>query len=132
MYKIFCHHCNKCLYPSLWNTALKNLKTILLIKWLEWKKSQNKVQYIAVHTILFIEFHQLFHGGPGGQTTNTTSSFQHATSLGSISRTNIKWGDDGDLVWWLFQPPCDCRLQSCICCKHTQKIKKWAAVSFPF
>ena len=66
MYKIFYHHCNKCLCPSLWNIALKDIKNILLIKWHEWKKSQNKVQYFTVHTILFIEFCQLFHQGPRG------------------------------------------------------------------
>ena len=27
MYKIFYHHCNKCLYPSLWNIALKDIKS---------------------------------------------------------------------------------------------------------
>ena len=26
MYKIFYYHCNKCLYPSLWNIALKDIK----------------------------------------------------------------------------------------------------------
>ena len=38
-------------------------------------------------------------GGLGGQATNTTSLAQHATSLGSVSRANIKWGDTGYCVW---------------------------------
>ena len=63
-------------------------------------------------------------GGPEGQTTNTTSLVQHATSLGYVSRANIELHDTGYCVLWLFQPPCNCRLHSCICCKPTQKNKK--------
>ena len=47
------------------------------------KKSQNKVQYFAVHTILFIEFHQMFDGGPQGvrqQTPHHWLSMPHLSA----------------------------------------------------
>ena len=96
MYKIFYQHCNNCLYPSLWNIALKDIKNILLIKWLEWKKSQNKVQYFTVHTIQFIEFHQPFRWGPRGSDDkhHINSSACHISRL-------PQWGQHQAVWYWV-------------------------------
>ena len=66
MYKIFDQHCNNCLYPSLWNIALKDIKNHSPHKMTWMEKVSKKVQYFAVHIIQFIEFHQPFHWGPRG------------------------------------------------------------------
>ena len=57
---------------------------------------------------------------------------QHATSLNYLSGANIRLCHTGYCVWWLFQPPCNCWLHSCICCEPTQKIRKGQQYLFLF
>ena len=96
MYKIFYQHCNNCLYPSLWNIALKDIKNHSPHKWLEWKKSQNKVQYFAVHTIQFIEFHQPFHWGPRG-----SDDKHHINGSACHISQPPQWGQHQAVSYWL-------------------------------
>ena len=63
------------------------------------EKSQNKVQYFKVHTLLFIEFCQLFdRWAQGVRQQNTTSLAQHGTFLSSISRAYIELQNTGYCV----------------------------------
>ena len=97
LYKIFDQHCNNCLYPSLWNIAPKDIKKLFpLIKWLEWKKSQNQVQYFTVHTILFIEFHQPFHQGPRG-----SDNKHHINGSACHISWLPQWGQHQAVSYWL-------------------------------
>ena len=132
MYKIFYHHCNKCLYPSLWNIALKDIKTHSPHKmtWMEKVSKLSTILHRLHSTVHWIP--SAVWWGPMDQATNTTSSTQHATSLSSVSRTNIEWVDTGYWVWWLFQPFFDCRLHSCTTCKPTQIMKKEQQYLFLF
>ena len=129
MYKISYHHCNKCLYQSLWNIALKDIKNHSPHKmtWMEKVSKQSTILHSS-HSTCQLNSIGCLMGGPGGQATNTTSSAQHATSLGSISRANLEWGDTGHCVWWLFQPSFNCRLHWCITCEPAQKIKKSSSI----
>ena len=70
--------------------------------------------------------------GPGGQMTNTKQMALHATYFDYFSGANIRLCHTGYCVWWLFQPPCHCRLHSCICCEPTQKIEKGQQYLFLF
>ena len=67
------------------------------------EKSQNKVQYFTVHTLLFIEFCQLFDGGVRQQTPHQWLSMPHlsAPSAGPTSSCMVLVTVSGDC----FSPP---------------------------
>ena len=56
MYKIFYQHCNKCLYPSLWNVALKDIKKHSPHKmtWMEKVSKQSTILHSSHYTVHWI------------------------------------------------------------------------------
>ena len=129
LYKIFYQHCNKCLYPSLWNIALKDIKNHSPheMTWMEKVSKQSTILCSSHYTVHWIPS-AVWSGAQWviQQTPHHWLSMPHlsATSAGPTSSCKILVTG----VWWLFQPPCDCRLHSCICCEPTQKIKKSSSI----
>ena len=132
MYKISYHHCNKCLYQSLWNIALKDIKNHSPHKmtWTEKVSKQSTILHSSHSTVCWIPS-AVWWGAWGvrQQTPHPWLSMAHLLAL-SAGPTSCG-GDTDHCVWWLFQPSFNCRLHSCITCEPAQKIKR-AAVSFPF
>ena len=56
MYKIFYQHCNNCLYPSLWNIALKDIKDHSPHKmtWMEKVSKQSTILHSSHYTVHWI------------------------------------------------------------------------------
>ena len=132
MYKIFYQHCNNCLYPSLWNTALKDIKNHSPHKmtWMEKVSKQSTILHSSHYTVHWI--HQLSHQGSRG------SGDKHHING---SACHISWlpqqGQHQAVSYWLlclvivsaFLP----LLTSFMHMMWTySKNKKRAAVSFPF
>ena len=79
--------------PSLWNIALKYIKNHSLHKmtWMEKVSKQSTI--FAVHTILFIEFCQLFDWGPRGSDNkhHIISSACHISQLHQQGQHWVAW-----------------------------------------
>ena len=129
MYKIFYHHCNKCLYLSLWNITLKDIKNHSPHKmtWME-KVSKQSTIICSSHSTVHLIPSVVWLEAQGVRQQTPHHWLRYATSLSYVSSANIKLHDTGYCVWWLFQPPCHCWLHSCICCEPTQKIKKCSSI----
>ena len=131
MYKIFYHHCKKCLYPSLWNIALKDIKNHSPHK-MTWMKKVSKQSTILhnLHSSVYWIPSAVQWGSQGvrQQTLNPWLSMPHlsAPSAGPASSGVILVTVSGDC----FSPPSIADFIHAYLL-NLLKIKR-AAVSFPF
>ena len=96
MYKIFYQHCNNCLYPSLWNIALKDIKNCSPHKmtWMENVSKQSIILHSSHYTVHWIPS-AISLGAQGSDNKHhINSSACHISWL-------PQWGQHQAVSYWL-------------------------------
>ena len=97
LYKIFYQHCNNCLYPSLWNIALKDIKNHSphKITWMEKVSKQRTILHSLHYTVHWNSISH-FIGGPRG-----SDDKHHINSSACHISWLPQWGQHQAVSYWL-------------------------------
>ena len=94
MYKIFYHHCNKCLDPSLWNITLKDIKNHSPHKmtWMEKVLKQSTILCSSHYTVHWIPSAVQWEGPRGsGNKHHIIGSACHISWLCQQGQHQVGW-----------------------------------------